>query len=125
MATITTTFQFKRGLASAWTNVNPILAAAEPGYELDTGKLKIGDGSTAWNDLDYLSGESFSISPDGLSIILNKLGEISLAGFEEAAAGQLLRKTEDGRLEWFIPTINDLEQTETIYLFGGSATEVL
>ena len=125
MATITTTFQFKRGLASAWTNVNPILAAAEPGYELDTGKLKIGDGSTAWNDLDYLSGESFSISPDGLSIILNELGEISLAGFEEAAAGQLLRKTEDGRLEWFIPTINDLEQTETIYLFGGSATEVL
>lgn len=125
MATITTTFQFKRGLASAWTNVNPILAAAEPGYELDTGKLKIGDGSTAWNDLDYLSGESFSISPDGLSIILNKLGEISLAGFEEAAAGQLLRKTEDGRLEWFVPTINDLEQTETIYLFGGSATEVL
>ena len=125
MATITTTFQFKRGLASAWTNVNPILAAAEPGYELDTGKLKIGDGSTAWNDLDYLSGESFSISPDGLSIILNELGEISLAGFEEAAAGQLLRKTKDGRLEWFIPTINDLEQTETIYLFGGSATEVL
>ena len=60
MATITTTFQFKRGLASAWTNVNPILAAAEPGYELDTGKLKIGDGSTAWNDLDYLSGASIS-----------------------------------------------------------------
>jgi hypothetical protein len=60
MATIITTFQFKRGLASAWTNVNPILAAAEPGYELDTGKLKIGNGSTAWNDLPYLSDESFS-----------------------------------------------------------------
>lgn len=53
--TIKTTFQFKRGLAQSWINVNPILAAGEPGFELDTGKLKIGDGSTSWNDLAYLS----------------------------------------------------------------------
>lgn len=52
---INTTFQFKRGLASAWAKVNPTLAAGEPGFELDTGKLKIGDGQTAWNDLAYMS----------------------------------------------------------------------
>ena len=57
---INTTFQFKRGLASAWVKVNPTLAAGEPGYELDTGKLKIGDGSTAWNDLSYLSDATVS-----------------------------------------------------------------
>ena len=61
MATVvSTTFQFKRGLASAWTKVNPTLAAGEPGFELDTGKLKIGNGSTPWNDLEYLSGGSVS-----------------------------------------------------------------
>ena len=34
---------------------NPVLSAGEPGFELDTGKLKIGDGSTYWNDLPYLA----------------------------------------------------------------------
>jgi hypothetical protein len=45
----TTTFKFKRGNSNDWTNVNPILAEGEPGYELDTGKLKIGNGTTNWN----------------------------------------------------------------------------
>lgn len=57
---IQTTFQFKRGLASAWVKVNPTLAPGEPGYELDTGKLKIGNGQTAWNDLPYLSDAKLS-----------------------------------------------------------------
>jgi hypothetical protein len=57
---ITTTFQFKRGLSSAWAKVNPVLAAGEPGFELDTGKLKIGNGQDNWNDLDYLSDATLS-----------------------------------------------------------------
>jgi hypothetical protein len=44
-------FQFKRGTASGWTAGNPVLAAGEPGYELDTKKMKVGDGITAWNSL--------------------------------------------------------------------------
>lgn len=56
MATvINTTFQFKRGLASAWERNNPVLAAGEPGWTLDTHILKIGDGVTAWNDLEIFS----------------------------------------------------------------------
>ncbi len=43
----------RRGTAAAWTSGNPTLAAGEPGYETDTGKIKIGDGSTAWNSLAY------------------------------------------------------------------------
>lgn len=49
-----TTFKLKRGSAQAWKEQNPILAAGEPGYELDTHKLKIGDGSTHYNDLPYI-----------------------------------------------------------------------
>lgn len=52
-----TTFQFKRGLSENWTAKNPILSAGEPGFESDTYKLKIGDGSTAWNDLEYFDGD--------------------------------------------------------------------
>ena len=53
---ITTTFQFKRGLASAWERNNPILAPGEPGWTLDTHVLKIGDGITRWNSLQAISG---------------------------------------------------------------------
>lgn len=42
-----TIFQLKRGKAASWANSNPVLRAAEPGYESDTGKLKIGDGVSA------------------------------------------------------------------------------
>lgn len=52
---IRTTFQLKRGLASAWERVNPILAPGEPGWTLDTHILKIGDGVTPWNELQSLS----------------------------------------------------------------------
>jgi hypothetical protein len=46
--------QFRRGTAAAWTSANPTLAEGEVGYETDTGKHKIGDGSTAWTSLDYV-----------------------------------------------------------------------
>lgn len=48
-----TRFQFRRANAAAWTGSNPTLAAGELGFELDTGKFKIGNGSSAWNSLAY------------------------------------------------------------------------
>jgi hypothetical protein len=48
------TIQLKRGKSSSWVKLNPVLAPGEPGFELDTGKLKIGNGTDAWLDLKYL-----------------------------------------------------------------------
>ncbi len=48
--------QIRRGTAAAWTSANPTLAAGELGFETDTGKFKIGDGSTAWTSLAYRGG---------------------------------------------------------------------
>ena len=50
-----TLIQFKRGLATSWTTQNPLLKIGEPGFEWDTGKLKIGDGRNHWNDLPYIN----------------------------------------------------------------------
>lgn len=47
--------QFRRGLASQWASVNPILKEGESGYETDTKKIKVGDGVTAWNSLGYIT----------------------------------------------------------------------
>lgn len=57
-------FKLRRDIAADWTTNNPILRAGEPGFEIDTNKLKIGDGLNAWNDLDYLTGAG-SEGPQG------------------------------------------------------------
>ncbi len=60
---VVTQIQIRRGTAAQWTSANPTLASAEFGYETDTGKFKIGDGSTAWNSLGYkASGTVTSIT---------------------------------------------------------------
>ena len=60
---VVTQIQVRRGTASQWTSANPTLAAGEWGYETDTGKVKIGNGSTAWTSLSYIgSGTVTSIT---------------------------------------------------------------
>jgi hypothetical protein len=56
--------KFRRDTAAAWTEANPVLAQGEPGFEHDTGLLKIGDGATAWTNLDYASGGGDSLVDD-------------------------------------------------------------
>jgi hypothetical protein len=53
---VVTQIQIRRGTASQWTSANPTLAAGEWGFETDTNKGKIGNGSTAWNSLSYILG---------------------------------------------------------------------
>jgi hypothetical protein len=47
--------QLRRDTAANWTSANPTLAAGEMGLETNTGKFKIGDGSTAWAVLEYFT----------------------------------------------------------------------
>jgi hypothetical protein len=54
--------QQKRGTASRWTSTNPILLAGEIGVETDTNKLKVGNGTDHWNDLNYTGVDVNSIA---------------------------------------------------------------
>jgi hypothetical protein len=59
-------FQVRRDLAANWSNPanNPILADGEIGYEKDTRKMKLGDGTKRWNQLPYFEPVS-SVFFDG------------------------------------------------------------
>lgn len=48
-----TQIKLRRDTAANFTSKNPILGQGEPAYETDTKKMKIGDGTTAYNDLTY------------------------------------------------------------------------
>lgn len=55
MATINWTLQHWTQDAADWTADNPTLLEGQFGHEGDTGLIKIGDGTTAWNSLAYIS----------------------------------------------------------------------
>jgi hypothetical protein len=58
--------QLRRGTALEWTNANTILSIGEIGVEHDTGKFKLGNGTSNWNSLQYfttiITGSSYPIT---------------------------------------------------------------
>jgi hypothetical protein len=57
-------YQLRRDSVANWTTNNPTLLVAELGFETDTGRLKIGDGSTAWASLDYLDADIIALAAE-------------------------------------------------------------
>jgi len=62
-----TRMQQRRGTAAQWISTNsgngPILNAGEIGYETDTNKFKIGDGTNHWINLDYFIDANSTVNP--------------------------------------------------------------
>lgn len=98
MATATAKLADRIGVASLWTSSNPTLLAGERGVESDTKRFKIGDGSTAWNSLEYsTSGEhgaedtvaSATTCAIGATVSENVsiTGTTTITGFGTVAAG--------------------------------------
>lgn len=73
--------QVRRDTAANWTSVNPTLAAGEIGLETDTGKLKVGTGSTGWSSLLYVTDASditgTTLSSNVVSSSLTSVGTIT------------------------------------------------
>lgn len=64
----------RRDTAANWTAVDPVLADGEEGFEKDTGRMKFGDGVTAWNSLGYFFPgvlDQLTVDVSGGTITLN------------------------------------------------------
>lgn len=60
-----TRIQIRRDTASHWNNNNPVLALGEMGFDTTNRQIRVGDGITAWQDLEILSsGPATGISYD-------------------------------------------------------------
>lgn len=62
----------RRGTAAQWAAANPILGDGEMGIEKDTGIIKIGDGVTAWADIDLV----YEALPAVLSVF-GRVGDVT------------------------------------------------
>lgn len=101
---IKTTFQLRRGYEAVWERNNPILASGEPGFVIDKNRLKIGDGETAWNDLEYIGNESINLEDYVMKEELEAL---------EQKVEDLKEHIEDSYIS----------KEEILILYGGSASD--
>ena len=75
-----TRMQQRRGTAAQWTAANPVLAAGEIGFETDTSKFKMGNGSSSWSALQYFANASeLAALVSNAPALLNTLDELAQA----------------------------------------------
>lgn len=55
--TLNTRLRLKYDTAANWATKNPVLLAGEVGIESDTLLGKVGDGTKAWQQLEYLNAD--------------------------------------------------------------------
>ena len=98
--------RFRLSTAEEWANINPILDDGEPGCVRSGSMLlmKIGDGVTPWNELDYFGTNPLDIYPVGsiYTSTVNVSPETLFGGkWEKMPAGRVLvaegTYTENGK----------------------------
>ena len=90
-------YQFKRGTAQRWIEVNPILRQGEPGFEYDNGKLKSGDVFTPWLALPYIN--DVNVSGQEEMVVVATYSDLPRVGDES----KLYRVVEDKLLyQWHL-----------------------
>ncbi len=90
--------QQRRDTAANWTSANPTLLSGELGYETDTNKFKIGNGTSAWSAIGYVPGFAISAYPLATTDIADSAitaakiasGAIAAASIAPGSANQLL-----------------------------------
>lgn len=87
MTLIVQAIQFRKGTAAEWSSVNPILLSGEVGFETDSQKLKVGDGTSRWNALDYIIGADGPQGPQGPTGATGPQGDTGPAGADSVVPG--------------------------------------
>ncbi len=140
--TLTARLKQKYDAATNWTTNNPVLLAGELGFESDTGKFKIGDGTTAWNSLSYVStgsgGAATDVQINGTSITNNNVANIRTNGTYNSSTNKIATMSDLPSAITEISTqyirITDLETgvykltyngTKYIYYHGKTSTSTL
>lgn len=112
---MSTRIQLRRGTAAQWASANPVLLAGEEGLETDTGKVKIGDGATAWNALPYVGVGAADSSTTSVNLTGGAAGSIpwqTAAGTTTflaiGAKGKVLQvDPTTGLPAWNLPKVTD------------------
>lgn len=122
--------QVRRGTAAAWNSANPTLSSGEFGYDTTNGKVKIGDGVTAWNSLAFATYTPAEV--DALIADFQTSADVqaAIATFENisrnAYSWPATKTYSNGRLATTVYTTNDGTITKTLnYDTSGAITSIV
>jgi hypothetical protein len=101
-----TKIYLRNDVKSNWTQANPVLGKGEIGIEIDTNKIKIGDGVSTWSNLEYFRG---NILVDDKSIALNEQGAVTIKGINDVGSGYTLVSDGNGGVAWSKPSETTVE----------------
>ena len=88
--------QLRRDTAANWTSTNPVLAQGEVGYDLTSGKMKVGNGTSTWTQLAYFNDGSFSGSYNDLTDTPTIPADVSdLTDTQNLLGGDVLLETQN------------------------------
>lgn len=110
--------------AAKWTEKNPVLLVDEIGRERDPGKIKFGDGITAWKDLAYFGGDmdaAISAVQDKLTALQGSKEGVVKAADKLATARKINGITFDGTKDITIADDTKIALTK-MGAAGGVAT---
>ena len=135
-APIRTIIQLRRDEAGDWTtNSATVLASGEIGFESDTNKFKIGDGTTSWGSLPYAPAGLTYLTTSGTTSTVAVTRATNLAGggagqlpYNTAAntttflatgtSGQLLQSNGTSAPSWGLPRLDQLTTTTATQFRG-------
>ena len=112
-----TQIKLRRDTAANWSSANPVLAQGEPGYDLTSKRLKIGDGVTAWNVLAWFDDQVTDLSAVAQSIVpsvdvtydlgspAKRFRDLYLSGNTIDLGGATISATADGNVS--IPGLSE------------------
>jgi len=122
-------FQLRRDTAANWISANSVLALGEPGVETDTLKVKVGDGSTAWNSLGYSITKDFAdltntpttLAAYGITDALS-LVQLSVTQNNASGNGALTYNNATGVFEYTPPNFEGLNGNFTGSVFADDSS---
>lgn len=125
---LTTKIVMRNDSAENWKTSNPVLLAGEIGFENNTYLVKIGDGTSHWNDLEYYADydatkikfkQDITLAGDYTAVGNVKRSDVTLAAKGKSVA-DLFQTLFTKRLQPADPT----QPAVTITLTGAGAKEV-
>ena len=115
--------QMLRGTKSAITTENPVLLAGQPCVELDTGQMKVGNGTTAYNSLPYVGGTGASVLYGSSSTAAGTAAKVATIANYKLTTGALVLIEFTATNTASNPTLNiSSTGAKAIYYNGAAVT---
>lgn len=115
-----TRIRWRRDTAAAWTAANPVLLEGEAGFETNTGKVKVGNGSSTWTALPYMGALWSDISGKPLGADVPDAEKNVLSATKLTTPRTINGVSFDGTANITVPTI--VRDTQTFSSPGTLAS---